>query len=163
GNRIANCKLSICNLQFAIFFLPWHDPGYACLSAARSPVVHPLKEQWFIGLNDLDQVGRIAVRLSVAVLLGAALGYEREREGKAAGLRTHMLVSLGAALFMTVAIEAEVPVNDLSRVIQGLAVGIGFLGAGAILKLSQERKIEGLTTAANIWVAAAVGLSAGMG
>jgi putative Mg2+ transporter-C (MgtC) family protein len=117
----------------------------------------------FIGLDDLDQVGRIVVRLGLALLLGAALGYEREREGKAAGLRTHMLVSLGAALFMVTAIEAEVPVKDLSRIIEGLPTGIGFLGAGAILKLSEDRKIEGLTTAANIWVAAAVGLTAGMG
>ncbi len=122
-----------------------------------------LREEWFFGLGDPDHLLRVFVRLAVALVLGAILGYERESEGKPAGLRTHMLVTVGSALFVLVAIEAGVAKDQLSRVIQGLATGIGFLGAGAILKLSEKREIHGLTTAANVWVAAAVGLAVGMG
>jgi putative Mg2+ transporter-C (MgtC) family protein len=68
--------------------------------------VHPLKEQWLIGLDNFDHIARVATRLTLALVLGAALGYERQREGKAAGMRTHMLVCLGTALFIAVAIEA---------------------------------------------------------
>lgn len=120
-------------------------------------------EQPFVGLDDGWHVVRVVARLTLAVILGAALGYEREKVGKAAGLRTHMLVTIGAALFVLVPLEGGVKLEHLTRVIQGLAAGIGFLGAGAILKLSEQRRIQGLTTAANIWVAAAVGLAVGMG
>jgi putative Mg2+ transporter-C (MgtC) family protein len=122
-----------------------------------------LREEWFLGLDDPAHLARVVVRLVAALLLGAILGYEREQDRKPAGLRTHMLVTVGAALFILAPIEAGVKLDQLSRVIQGLATGIGFLGAGAILKLSDKREIHGLTTAANIWVAAAVGLAVGMG
>ena len=91
------------------------------------------------------------------------MGYEREQAGKAAGLRTHMLVALGAALFVLVPQQAGVSAGDLTRVMQGLCAGIGFLGAGAILKPRQEGEIEGLTTAAGIWLTAAIGVAAGIG
>ena len=91
----------------------------------------------------------------MAAVLGGILGFERERVGKAAGLRTHMLVTVGSCLFTLVPLEAGVGKDAMARVVQGLAAGIGFLGAGSILKLTEERKIHGLTTAANIWVAAA--------
>ena len=122
-----------------------------------------LKEQWFLDLNDGGHYVRVAIRLGVAVALGAVLGYGRERIGQPAGLRTHMLVALGAALFILAPIEAGVPSDQLMRVVQGLTTGIGFLGAGAILKMSEERKISGVTTAANIWVTAAIGMTVGMG
>ena len=115
------------------------------------------------GLPDAAQLARVTVRLLVAALLGAVIGYEREAAGKAAGLRTHMLVSLGAALFVIGGLESGMDAEDLSRIIQGLATGIGFVGAGAILKLDEERKIRGLTTAAGIWLTAAVGVAAGLG
>ncbi|MNT39456.1 putative Mg(2+) transport ATPase [compost metagenome] len=99
----------------------------------------------------------------MAVILGGLLGYERERSGKAAGLRTHMLVALGAAIFVLVPLQGGMQVGDLSRVLQGVIAGIGFLGAGAIIKLSDEREIHGLTTSASIWMTAAIGVAAGMG
>jgi putative Mg2+ transporter-C (MgtC) family protein len=115
------------------------------------------------GLTDARQLTRIVVRLLVAMLLGAIVGIQREQTGKPAGLRTHMLVSLGAALFVLAPLESGMNSDDLSRVIQGLATGIGFIGGGAILKLSAEREIQGLTTAAGIWMTAAIGVAVGLG
>ncbi len=111
----------------------------------------------------LDRFIRITVRVLMALLLSGIIGWERERTGKAAGLRTHLLVGLGSALFVLLPLQAGMPLADVSRVIQGVATGIGFLGAGAILKLSEERQIKGLTTAAGIWLTAAVGVAAGAG
>jgi putative Mg2+ transporter-C (MgtC) family protein len=74
-----------------------------------------------------------------------------------------MLVALGAAIFVLVPLQGGMEVGDLSRVLQGVIAGIGFLGAGAIIKLSGEREIRGLTTAAGIWMTAAIGAAAGMG
>ena len=121
-----------------------------------------------VGANLFDvpepaQVIRVTVRLTVAALLGGLLGFERERERKAAGLRTHMLVALGAALFTIAPLEAGMAIGDLSRVIQGIATGIGFIGAGTILKLTEQQEIKGLTTAAGIWLTAAVGMAVGSG
>jgi putative Mg2+ transporter-C (MgtC) family protein len=115
------------------------------------------------GIPDAAQATRIFFRVVVATLLGAVVGYERERTGKSAGLRTHMLVSLASALFVIAPLEAGMQPSDVSRIIQGVATGIGFLGAGAILKLTAEREIHGLTTAAGIWMTAAVGLATGLG
>ena len=115
----------------------------------------------FSDLPDAGHVTRIVVRLAVAAILGGALGYERAQAGKAAGLRTHMLVALGAALFVLVPQQAGVTPADMTRVLQGVATGIGFLGAGTILKKGEA--IEGLTTAAGIWLTAAMGIAAGLG
>lgn len=119
--------------------------------------------QEFSDIPDAEQATRIVLRLAMAILLGAAIGYERELQGKAAGLRTHMLVSLGAAIFVLVPLQSGMEIADASRVLQGVIAGIGFLGAGAIIKHSDSHEIKGLTTAASIWVAAAVGIAAGMG
>ena len=105
----------------------------------------------------------VLIRLGVAAFVGAIVGIDRERQGKPAGLRTHVLVSAGAALFVVAAAETGMPTSDMSRVIQGVAAGVGFLGAGAILKLSDSREILGLTTAATIWMTAALGVAAGLG
>lgn len=115
------------------------------------------------GLPDATQAAHVLIRLLAAALLGAIVGIQRERAGKPAGLRTHMLVALGAALFVIAALESGMSGEELSRVIQGVATGIGFIGGGAILKLSEEREITGLTTAAGIWLTAAAGVAAGMG
>ena len=112
---------------------------------------------------DAARVTRIVVRLVLAALLGGLLGYERERHGKAAGVRTHMLVSLGAALFVLVPEQAGANTTDVARVIQGLVAGIGFLGAGSILKNPDDGNVSGLTTAAGIWLTAAVGVACGLG
>lgn len=119
--------------------------------------------QEFSDVPDLSEATVICVRLIMAALLGALIGYDRERRGKAAGLRTHTMVSLGAALFILVPLRSGMDVADASRVLQGIIAGIGFLGAGAILKQDQQGAIKGLTTASSIWVAAAVGIAAGMG
>lgn len=119
--------------------------------------------QEFSDIPDLEGFTRVFVRLMLAVLLGGLLGYERERSGKAAGLRTHMLVALGAALFVLAPLQGGMQVNDLSRVLQGVIAGIGFLGAGAIIKLGAQGEIRGLTTSASIWLTAAIGVAAGMG
>jgi putative Mg2+ transporter-C (MgtC) family protein len=120
-------------------------------------------EELTAGLADPTELVRILIRVVAATILGAIIGWERERMGKPAGLRTHMLVSLGSALFVLAAAEAGMALGDLSRVIQGLAAGIGFIGGGAILKLPEEHQIDGLTTAAGIWLTAAVGVAVGMG
>jgi putative Mg2+ transporter-C (MgtC) family protein len=117
----------------------------------------------FADLLDLAGVTRVTLRMTVALLLGAAIGWDRERREAEAGLRTHMLVSLGAALFVLVPAEAGMERDDLSRVVQGIVSGIGFLGAAAVLKVSGEGRIHGLTTAASIWATAAVGIAAGLG
>ena len=109
------------------------------------------------------QVLRVTMRLFVAALLGGVLGFERERKGKAAGLRTHMLVALGTALFTIAPLEAGMTIADLSRVLQGIATGVGFIGAGTILKLTEQEEIKGLTTAASIWLTAAIGMAVGAG
>jgi len=117
----------------------------------------------FADVPDVRELTRIVSRLTLAVVLGGLIGYERETAGKAAGLRTHMLVALGSALFVLVPLQAGVPLADMSRVLQGVASGVGFLGAGAIIKLNSEEDIRGLTTAAGIWMVAAIGVAAGMG
>ena len=117
----------------------------------------------FSDLADLGETTRVTVRLLTAALLGGLLGLDRELQGKAAGLRTHMLVAMGASLFVLVPQLAGMAMADLSRVIQGVIQGIGFLGAGAIIKYQSERDITGLTTAAGIFMTAAIGVGCGMG
>lgn len=116
-----------------------------------------------LDLPSLQQLLDIGVRLGLAALLGGIIGYEREQEGKAAGLRTHMLVGLASALFTVAPIGAGMSIADMSRVVQGIAAGIGFLGAGTILKLTGKQEIIGLTTAAGLWLTAAVGVAVGIG
>jgi putative Mg2+ transporter-C (MgtC) family protein len=120
-------------------------------------------QQEFSDLGDAADITRVVVRLLVAVALGALLGYERESIGASAGLRTHMLVSLGSALFVLIPLQAGMRIEDVSRVLQGVTAGVGFLGAGAILKSHNDNQITGLTTAAGVWLTAAIGVAAGMG
>lgn len=117
----------------------------------------------FSDIADLEEATVVVLRLLLAVMLGAAIGYERERRGKDAGLRTHTLVALGATVFVLVPATSGMDTADASRVMQGVVSGIGFLGAGAILKQERGQEVKGLTTAASIWVAAAVGVSIGYG
>jgi putative Mg2+ transporter-C (MgtC) family protein len=110
-----------------------------------------------------EYIVHVVARLGTAALLGGLIGFEREWSGKAAGLRTHMTVALGCATFMLAAIEISPDPNNQSRAIQGIAAGIGFIGAGTILKRDDESEIKGLTTAASIWLTAAIGAAAGGG
>lgn len=104
---------------------------------------------------------QMLLRLVVAVFVGALIGYERERKGKPAGVRTHGMVCLGAALFTVVSLYGFGTVGDPTRVAAMVVSGIGFLGAGAILH--QRESVHGLTTAASLWVTAAMGLAVGVG
>jgi putative Mg2+ transporter-C (MgtC) family protein len=115
------------------------------------------------GVPDAPLFLRIVIRLLAAAVCGAIVGYERERTGKSAGLRTHMLVSLSSAIFVVAPLEAGLAPADVSRIVQGVAAGIGFIGAGAILKRTDEHEVLGLTTAAGIWLTAAIGVAAGLG
>ncbi|HST58501.1 MAG TPA: MgtC/SapB family protein [Longimicrobium sp.] len=120
---------------------------------------------WFattIGFTD------VLVRLVAATLIGAALGLNREIRGKPAGLRTHAMVALGTALVTLTGIElaghdGDFDSDSVSRVIQGITAGIGFLGGGTILKSDSGEHISGLTTAASLWVVACLGIACGVG
>ena len=118
----------------------------------------------------MDAVGipatftEIAGRLALATLLGALVGLNREREGKPAGLRTHALVALGASQLTVVGLLFGAGDAAASgRMLQGVITGVGFIGAGVILPRSDARGVQGLTTAAAIWVVAAIGVAAGAG
>ena len=109
------------------------------------------------------------VELGLAFVLSSLIGLERELRQKSAGLRTHTLVGVGAALFMLVSkygffdVLSDHVTLDPSRVAAQIVSGIGFLGAGAIIKMDKDARVEGLTTAAGIWMTSAVGMAAGMG
>lgn len=104
---------------------------------------------------------QMLLRMVVAVFVGALIGYERERKGKPAGVRTHGMVCLGAALFTVVSLYGFGTASDPTRLAAMVVSGIGFLGAGAILH--QRESVHGLTTAASLWVTAAIGLAVGVG
>ena len=103
------------------------------------------------------------IQMGLALLLGGLLGLERRVHGRWADVRTHMLVSMGAALFMAVGHAVAPGSTEITRIVQGIAAGVGFLGAGTILKLSDRLEVKGLTTASSIWLAAGVGTAAGCG
>lgn len=122
-----------------------------------------LVEELVRSLPSAEETVRIFVRLVAALVAGGLIGFQREVAGKAAGLRTHILVCAGTTLFVLAASAAGMQQDAMSRVIQGLVTGIGFLGAGAILKVEASSQIKGLTTAAGIWMTAAVGVAIGIG
>ncbi len=117
------------------------------------------------GIPDSTHLALMLLRLVAATLLGAAIGYERQRAGKAAGLRTHILVAAGTTVFILACMGAGIKTNSdgISRVIQGIITGIGFVGAGSILKRETDRNVQGVTTSAGIWMTAAIGVTIGLG
>ncbi|MFL1405898.1 MgtC/SapB family protein [Marinobacter sp. M1N3S26] len=117
----------------------------------------------FSDLNDLGDFVIVVTRLLVAALLGGLLGLERQQRGKAAGIRTHMLVCMGAALFILIPQQTGITDSEMSRVIQGVIAGIGFLCAGTIITGKGQQDASGLTTAAGIWFTAAIGIAVGLG
>ncbi|HEX2827615.1 MAG TPA: MgtC/SapB family protein [Burkholderiales bacterium] len=125
-------------------------------------VVETLREE-FSDLADASDVTRLLLRVLLAVGLAALIGYEREVRGSTAGLRTHMIIALGVALIVVAAQQSGMDSEDVSRVIQGVFAGIGFLGAGAIIKQSRSEEVRGLTTAASLWTTAAVATACGLG
>jgi putative Mg2+ transporter-C (MgtC) family protein len=126
-------------------------------------LIEILWQELSAGFDDGAQLVRVLLRVIAATILGAIVGFEREKAGKPAGLRTHVLVCLGTAVVVLACSGARMDMAGLSRVIQGIVTGIGFIGAGSILKLNEERDIRGLTTAAGLWMTAAIGIAVGLG
>ncbi|RCJ39709.1 hypothetical protein A6770_11530 [Nostoc minutum NIES-26] len=126
-----------------------------------------MSNTYYLAPNDLPN---IFFRLCFALLIGGIIGLERQLKQKPAGLRTHMLVCLGSAVFAVIPMQIvslQSNPDALSRVIQGIAAGVGFLGAGEIIRESSEKssrpEIHGLTSAASVWVSAGLGIAAGLG
>ncbi|HEY8965396.1 MAG TPA: MgtC/SapB family protein [Candidatus Methylacidiphilales bacterium] len=121
-----------------------------------------------LALSGLFEVssGEVFLRIGAAAVLGGLVGLNRDLHGKPAGLRTHSVVAVGAAalaLFALRPVAATLDGNALSRVVQGIVTGIGFLGAGVILRSQDGKHVHGLTTAATVWLVAALGIGCGMG
>lgn len=122
-----------------------------------------LWQELSFGFGDMQQFVRVVIRLLAAAVLGGAIGFEREQKGKPAGFRTHILVTLGTCVAVLAGTGYGMNSDGVSRVIQGLVTGIGFIGAGSIIKQRDEGHVHGLTTSAGIWVAAAIGIAVGLG
>jgi putative Mg2+ transporter-C (MgtC) family protein len=115
-------------------------------------------------VTNLSPTLEMILRFLMATALGAGIGYQRDRAGKTAGVRTHTLVSSGAALFALISIYGFVDgAVDISRVAAGVVIGVGFIGGGVIFRGVRGESVAGLTTAADIWVTAAIGLAVGTG
>jgi len=115
------------------------------------------------GLRDRQHLAQVIIRLVAAMILGGIVGIQRQTTRKPAGLRTHMLVCVATTAVIVTCSASGMSTDGLSRVIQGIVTGIGFIGAGTILKLSHEHEIKGLTTAASVLITAAIGLVVGLG
>lgn len=120
-------------------------------------------EALLYGIPSERELAHFTIRLLSAALFGALIGTQREKAGKPAGMRTHILVCLGTAVFILACASSGMTLDGQSRVIQGIVTGIGFIGAGAILKLNAEQDVKGLTTAAGVWMTAAIGVAVGLG
>lgn len=126
-------------------------------------IMELLWQELSFGFPDSLEMERVVLRLVAAAILGAAIGIERQRAGKAAGVRTHMLVTVGTTVFLLACSRYGMNIDGTSRVIQGIITGIGFIGAGTIIKLEGEMDVKGLTTSAGIWISAAIGVAIGLG
>ncbi len=126
-------------------------------------VVQATLAREFSGSLNLEQWTSLLLRLLIALVLAGIIGYDREVKARSAGLRTHLMVGLGSAMLAVLPQQMGFSDESLARVIQGIVTGIGFLGAGAILKIEDEQRVRGLTTAGSIWATAAVGIAAGLG
>lgn len=114
------------------------------------------------GLVDIQTELAIILHLIISVLLGGLIGYDRERDGNNAGIRTYAAVCLGATVFTSVANHLYGDPGSVSRIIANIITGIGFLGAGIIFRGDQKTGVQGLTSAATIWATAAVGVAVAM-
>ncbi len=137
--------------------LPPANSGHEVLSGP-SAGSYDVSKQSPMPLTDLDMIARFAT----ALVCGGAIGLEREWRKMSAGYRTLALVCLGSCIAVVAAVKGGGP-DEFSRVAQGIVTGIGFLGAGVIIQHSSPRDVKGLTTAATIWLTAAIGLLAGLG
>jgi putative Mg2+ transporter-C (MgtC) family protein len=122
-----------------------------------------LWQEYGTELTDVAALLRVVLKMALAMALGSVIGLNREHAGENAGWRTHILVTMAAAAFVMAMRESGAAVADLVHVVQGVAAGVGFLGAGVILRLTDSVRVKGLTTAASIWLSAAVGSAIGVG
>lgn len=132
------------------------------MDAVLQEILSTLADE-FRDLPGTAEITQVAFRLLLAALLGGLIGWERERRGKPAGVRIHMLVAIGAALFVMVPQQAGAETTDITRVVQGLVAGVGFLGAGVIFREGRDGTVQGMTTAAGIWTCSAIGMTVGVG
>ena len=137
-------------------------PMLFSISDKRAPM-NIFWEELTVGLTNHDHLLRVFIRLFAAILLGGLLGLQRVSARKPSGLRTHTLICLGTTGLLLSCSAAALSLDGASRVIQGIVTGIGFIGAGSILKLSEEHLIAGLTVSARLWTTAAVGIAVGLG
>jgi putative Mg2+ transporter-C (MgtC) family protein len=114
-----------------------------------------------VSASDWREIGHVAGQLVLAIVLSSLIGWERERRGRPAGIRTHVLLCLGATLMMILSRGFNYPISDPSRIAAQIVSGIGFIGAGTILR--QGSIVRGLTTAASLWAVVAIGMTVGMG
>lgn len=133
-----------------------HTSGHWAATTSKTLMSHARFE--YCGYNFMLELITPYMSLLVALALGALVGWERERQGQWAGLRTHMIVSMTAALFMRVGYSSKI---EVGHVIEGIITGIGFIGAGTILKLTDKQEVKGLTTAGTIWLSAGIGMASG--
>ena len=130
-----------------------------CVNQTTIAVTTPM-DAISVPQSNLEIIGRLVM----ATLFGAAIGINRERHGKPAGLRTHALVALGGALFTIIALLLSGDdASATSRIVQGITAGIGFIGAGVIMRRPETQDVHGLTTAAAIWIVSAIGVAVGAG
>lgn len=122
-----------------------------------------LWEELTAGLTNHDHLLRVFIRLVAAILLGGLVGLQRVSASKPAGVRTHILVCLGTTVILLSCSGAAISLEGASRAVQGIVTGIGFLGAGSILKTSEDHLVHGLTVSARLWTTAAVGIAIGLG
>jgi len=122
-----------------------------------------ITSELFRGITETEMLVRFLVRILAALIFGALIGLQRASVGKAAGMRTHVLVSTGTCLFVVSAIGGGFGDDAISRIIQGIITGIGFIGAGTIVKGDQESQVQGLTTASGIWMTSGIGVVTGLG
>jgi len=122
-----------------------------------------LWEELTVGLTNQDLLMRVGIRLFAAILLGGLIGLQRVSPQKPSSLRLHMLVCFGTTVVLLMCSAATISLEGDSRVIQGIVTGIGFIGAGSILKLPEEHLVHGLTASARIWATTAVGIAIGLG
>ena len=122
-----------------------------------------LWEELTAGLTTHDYLLRVFVRLFAAIVLGGLLGLQRVSARKPSGLRAHTLVCVGTTVVLLSCSAADLSLDATSRALQGIIIGIGFMGAGSILKLSEEHLVAGLTASTRIWTTAAVGIAIGLG
>lgn len=122
-----------------------------------------ISSELFKGIPETDLLVRFLFRILAALIFGALIGLQRASVGKAAGMRTHVLVSTGTCLFVVASLGAGFGDDAVSRVVQGIITGIGFIGAGTIVKADHESQVQGLTTASGIWMTSGIGVVTGLG